>query len=451
MSRLIKPQEIDQFERILRVPEAAISEEVATGVRRLDERRELEPALQEVLSDPNETPHGPTEIVDVLTTRVILRGERTLAAFILKGKGSQQVRSKDMAHQLFKARGVPGLGLLVLCVVGDLQDDAQRDFVTTALDADVDYLILDRTDTARLLIAYEKVCGRDGTRYSDEGICGHGHALDEGTRLEVRVSEGLKYEIPKLEDVSHAGAKRYSAVLLVDRHYDRESLRQVIQRAVPEVRRANYHRNEMVKARWQGTDAHVVWLFLGCSLEDLRGSTWRARAQWIDEDLSAGWRPVALKADEVVDGIGINWNFNYDFLTGWNSSHSLGKGEALELLEPLVHRAIDLGSAALDLFERKRAGAIGEKRFVSEMRRQLAQVEEVTRESGNIGFPPADLENYDQACQAIFTTVSNLYLPFNDRGLEIWDEARRDSMMSLYGRVFREDVEAWRHEAKRLH
>lgn len=103
MANLIRVHEIDQFSNILRVPECAVSKEILEAVRKLDERRELEPALQQILFDPNETPHGPTEIADVVTSRVIAKGEKVNAAFILKGKSFEKVRSLDIAHQIFSA------------------------------------------------------------------------------------------------------------------------------------------------------------------------------------------------------------------------------------------------------------------------------------------------------------------------------------------------------------
>ena len=93
MGRLIKIQDIDQFFDVVNVPYAAVNPVVLGSVRQLDERRELEPMLREILWDPTETPHGPTEIGDILTTKVRVRGERQLAAFVVKGKSSAKVRS----------------------------------------------------------------------------------------------------------------------------------------------------------------------------------------------------------------------------------------------------------------------------------------------------------------------------------------------------------------------
>ena len=214
MGSLIKIHDIDEFSEIKAIPDASMSEKTLSNIRNLDEKSEMERFLREILYDPNVTPHGPTEIADILTSHMHVRGDKRLAAFVLKGKSFQRVSSRYVTHQFAKLRQIPELGLMVFGAVGNIQDDAQRDFVQTAIDAGCDYLIIDAQDWARLLIAYEKICPKDGTSFDDTGTCKYGHVQDEGLALEMEVREKIRYTIVNQRDVSHAGAKRYSATIL---------------------------------------------------------------------------------------------------------------------------------------------------------------------------------------------------------------------------------------------
>lgn len=107
MRRLIKIHEIDEFSEIKAIPDASISEEILTNIRNLDEKGEIEHFIREILYDPNETPHGPTEIADILTSHVHVRGDKKLAAFILKGKSFKRVSSRGVTHQFAKVRKIP--------------------------------------------------------------------------------------------------------------------------------------------------------------------------------------------------------------------------------------------------------------------------------------------------------------------------------------------------------
>ena len=452
MAQLIRVQSIDQFEKILRVPESVISQEILSAVRKLDERRELEPALQQILFDPNETPHGPTEIADIVTSRVILNGEKINAAFILKGKSFQKVKSTDIAHQIMKIRQLPDLGLIVLCAVGDIQDNAHRDFVTGALDAGVNYLILDRLDTARLLLAYEKICQEDGTPFSEEGRCLNGHQLDRGIRLEVQVREKYRYEVLSLRDVSHGGAKRYSAIVLLDPHYGREIVRAVITEVTEDLKNADYHRNEMVESHWSRSSAHVVWLFVAGFAEDVRHTNWLARSQWISPKLDEQWRPLRLDGDEETSDISIKWNPMYESMRDFHSSNTASKGDALKILEPLIHEAIEYGNEGVILIQRFDAGEINISTIEAELANRGDKVRDIYQRSGDLPFPPADLQDYDQACQALFADIDNIYLPFTELGKKTWSTFNQRIQLSRsYIGAFGKNLERWRIEREKIH
>jgi len=129
MGKPVKLYEIDEFAEVKTIPDGAISQEMLSNVRLLDEKKEIECFIREIIYDPNSTPHGPTEIADILTSHVHVRGSKQLAAFVLKGKSFGTVSSKNVTHQFAKLRQLPGLGIMIFAAVGNIQDDAQRDFV----------------------------------------------------------------------------------------------------------------------------------------------------------------------------------------------------------------------------------------------------------------------------------------------------------------------------------
>ncbi len=156
-ARLIEIHEIDEFQNIRSISKANITERDIANIRCLDEARELERYIRDILNDSNVTPHGPTEIADILTTCVHVKGEGRIAAFILKGKSYKKVTSRDVTHQFAKVRQIQGIGLMVLVAVGHIHDDAKRDFFQAAQDAGCDYLIIDTRNCWRLLVAYGKI------------------------------------------------------------------------------------------------------------------------------------------------------------------------------------------------------------------------------------------------------------------------------------------------------
>jgi hypothetical protein len=451
MTRLIKIQEIDEFSEVTSIPNAAISETIISSIRELDEKKEMEPFLRQILYDPNETPHGPTEIADILTTHLHVGDEKRLAGFVLKGKHCKKVKSKDVTHQFVKLRQIPELGLMVFAAVGDIQDDAQRNFVRTAKDAGCDYLIIDRQVLSRLFIAYDKICPKDGTPYSDMGVCKEGHQLDKGITLEMEVRERVKYTPYRQQDVSHYGAKRYSEIILLDKHYSREIIRTIIQEVTDKLKSDNYYRNERVKARWGKSPAHVVWLYIACDLEDIRVANWICRTCWISSSLPPEMRPSALNGNEKLGEIDILWNDNYKSIKEARKNDFGTKEKVLNSVQTILKEMVNSAKQAIRYFGEYSRGNISEQDFILKMQEMEPKVHNFYLQSGDIPHPPQDCIDYDNACHNIFATIDDMFLYYSARGLAKWSRKNRDWLMQDSIKQYYDELKMIELEERKIH
>jgi superfamily II DNA or RNA helicase len=141
----------------------------------LDEREELEPYFRAILHDPNDTPHGPAELADILTHKVTIRHTTGLAAFILKGKSFPTVRPSHVSHQIYRLKKIADLKIAVFAAPGIILDAAKEQFCATAREINCQYAIFDAIDISRLLIAYGFICPRDAKR-TVSGRCSCGYS-----------------------------------------------------------------------------------------------------------------------------------------------------------------------------------------------------------------------------------------------------------------------------------
>jgi hypothetical protein len=169
--------------------------------------------------------------------------------------------------------------------------------------------IFDITDLVRFLdLTHE------GSRVKQvHGLEGHLGPLmirtDEGQEEELIVTS--KYTILSFQDVSHGVTKRYSANLLVNGRIIKSGVKQIVKEVTDNLRGREYYRNQLVKARWAGTPAHVVWLFVYASQNDVINANWICRTQWLSETLAPEFAPLKLSGNDVVDQIVIEWNDEY--------------------------------------------------------------------------------------------------------------------------------------------
>jgi hypothetical protein len=123
--------------------------------------------VQSILFDTNRTPHGPAEIVDILTHKLVVRETEGLAAIVLKGRSFPTVRPADISHQLYRLERVPGLNYAILAATGTVLDEVKAQFVSICTRLGFAYCVMDAHDLARIFVAYGFLCPRDG-----EKLCG---------------------------------------------------------------------------------------------------------------------------------------------------------------------------------------------------------------------------------------------------------------------------------------
>jgi superfamily II DNA or RNA helicase len=189
---------VDNFDRVRGVRLSDICDEALETVRQLHEADEMESWIQAILFDTNETPHGPAEVVDILTHKVSVRGREGIAAFILKGRSFPTVRPNHVGHQIFRLERIDGLDYAFFAASGNVLDEAKEQFIATSERAAKGYCILDCHDLARLFIAFGYICPRDGEKIrGGRCYCGYtpsnrtSNILQQAALAELRATHEL--------------------------------------------------------------------------------------------------------------------------------------------------------------------------------------------------------------------------------------------------------------------
>lgn len=396
----LRLEDIEEFELVRRVPRRAINENPAIlqRVRQLGEAEEIEPFLRQILADETRTAHTSTEIADILTHHVTRGGRPVLAAFVNKGRATRRVSAREVAHQISRLGRIPGIGLLVLLAVGDIQDDAKLDLLQTADYAGADYLIVDATDVARLFVAYHKVCPRDGTPYSGGGCPACGTPASEPVELTLRVHEDLRYDVVDQRDSSVGGVKRYTARIVTDPHYPKAVLRKVFARVTWDLRRSRFYRSELGEAAFGDRDADCVILFIYLGQRDLQDNNWVCRTLWCRPDLPADLRPL-IEGEERLGEIVVDWSTDYDHLREFWSGHSTTKEAWVAAVEPLAAEADAIAARLGALLVEHGDGRLG----AGDLNRSVGAMEQRARElldtAAERGTPPVDCRDCDSGSE----------------------------------------------------
>ncbi|WP_062353393.1 toll/interleukin-1 receptor domain-containing protein [Bacillus kwashiorkori] len=269
----------------------------------------------------------------------------------------------------------------------------------------------------------------------------------EETQKEV----SFDYVLHKLDDVSNANAKRYSAVITLSKQYERDELKELIVQVTNDLKIRKYYRNDKVKSRHLDRKADVVWLYIANDTFDVQVANWICRTSWISEKLLSDYKPLPLKGNDKVKDIVIDWNGSYESYRKTYKSFQATKEDILEQVDRIKERMLEFGNTAVQLFEKYKRSEVSEEDFIQNMQSRFNDVEENFLASSDLGLPPEDIKRYVDKCHSLFSTVHNMYNVYSEKGVTIWDTKSRDWQMSDAKKEFDEIVPVIRYEEKAIH
>lgn len=150
--REISVSKIHSFQKMNNI--TSITDDELTSIKNLDENN-IELRLQKILSEYSITDHGPTEKIDIWTSRLSLFHERDIrvGGFLIKGKSYKTVYLKDIAVNLLKALDT-NIDILFLVYSGNLDDGARDQFITHCKKNNKLYSLINLSDLTKIFKAY---------------------------------------------------------------------------------------------------------------------------------------------------------------------------------------------------------------------------------------------------------------------------------------------------------
>ncbi len=379
-----------------------------------------------------------------MTTHIEVEHRPVFAAFVNKGKSTPKVLASKVSHQISRLGRFPNIDVIVLLAVGEIYDDVKVDLLQTAGLIDADYLIVDVLDVARLFIAYQFVCPKDGNPFIDGKCPVCGGSAEKPIELTISVREELARHISQ-SDNSTGIAKRYSANVVTDRHYGKAAIREVIKETIWELRHSDYYRSDITRVLFGDQEAEVVWLFVYLDESDREQHNWICRAQWISENLTGPARPKDLNGNDHIGAINIEWNSMHQARR--ETLHRRSKREWFEDVDSLVPRMESTIARVQTLYGALRSGTVEEVQFFDSM----AEVEQASTqlylESGSSHAAPLECAIANQSYQQAITSFSNVSLPFR-RQKSSWKQM--DWHLRTYLDQFEQDLQRLKLDLERV-
>ncbi len=339
---------------------------------------------------------------------VVLRGHEEDAVFAFSMEDKPLAGSSGKFHTEYAKWRGSGIERFVFVSNRDLgagKIDVPKEFVDPPVE------IHDITDLVRFLDLTEE--GRQVKL-----VRGLGDDTRTGTESTLDLRAATEYTLFNVTDLSHSGAKRYRADVLLNREVSKDRAREILREATDAVRQSDYHKSEVLRARWAEREADVVWLFLFPSYDDLEHNNWACRSQWISASLDDAFKPMQLVTQDEAAGIRFDWNDMYQALADHNVSHTLSKEaylrEMLALFEPASELVSD-AEALLESYDQDELSWAALQERIAPIEERLSKL---YFKSNDLGFAPLECKELDTAFEQAIAIGHNVVLPFSSFGRE---------------------------------
>ncbi|MDA3940022.1 MAG: DUF4365 domain-containing protein [Spirochaetia bacterium] len=257
------------------------------------------------------------------------------------------------------------------------------------------------------------------------------------------------YSLYKLEDMSLALAKRYSAQILLNDKLSRGEIVQLINSITNNLIYREYYRNEITKVHWSKKPASVAWTTIYKNYEDLVNNNWICRSQWISKDLPKENAPGAEKGEKIGDELVIIWSTIYDQL-GDIYNDDINKEDYLEVAEKLDVCCYKQYEKIKNLFSKYTDNKISKTKFYLKIKKFISELESIDQKFNAIEIPPLECKEYNELLYGGFVDLDNIRLVIENEKSGISNEDNMKYLVSMYLKSYGKAIDKIKYEHSKL-
>lgn len=225
----------------------------------------------------------------------------------------------------------------------------------------------------------------------------------------TRIAPAHLYSVTRLEDVSHATAKRYSLDIVLSGAPTKAEIASVIRQVTLATIGERYYRDKNIEARWGDTDAHVVWTFVYASVQDAPNANWLCQSLWVDPTLPDSDSPIRIVGENIGLSTIVEWSQQYRERAEIFARAAVSKRAFLSEVDRTCSRLHELLQPLTSTTGR---AAVPHQRIREQCVKIEGEVETLYERGIALGVPPVECTDLNAVFQQVILAAHNVVLPF---------------------------------------
>lgn len=254
------------------------------------------------------------------------------------------------------------------------------------------------------------------------------------------------FTVMEITDTSHGLNRRVAAKILVENTYatSRATMRNIIPKLNEDLKKSDYHRNEITKNKYKDMPAEVISIFFYDSIMQINHGLTFCRSIWNDTKCNNKVNPFT--ADETISQIGIKWDVENDFLNEFIKENQLSKGAYLELTDKHYNELTLIISSL-----KKRLDTYKTNNDFTELKNEILtwkdSIEMMDQQVSNMGFPPFECQDIDEIIQSSVALMHNIIIITNDQSR---DSNNITYLINSYMKDIEQKISFYEYERKKI-
>ena len=273
---------------------------------------------------------------------------------------------------------------------------------------------------------------------------------DKGWKTEIPTSQTLKvdfkeeitkfyynpnhYTVVEVSDTSHGITRRVSAKILVENTFatSKSSMKKMIPQVNENLKRSDYHRDEITKERYRDTPAEVVSIFFYDSILQVDHGLTFCRSVWNASECET---PLKMfDPDEQTQDIDIKWDKDSSFFSDFIPEHQTTKGIFLKFSDAAYQQCAEIYNEIKGSYET----SIKNEKYdflITSILKWENQIEKLNDDISNMEFPPFECKEIDELIQAAVIMLHNILIVAKD------EKITKDNVAHLV-RTYMKEIES---------
>lgn len=260
-----------------------------------------------------------------------------------------------------------------------------------------------------------------------------------------------EFQMVRIKDMSTPTAKRYSAFLIVGNDVERAAIHHLVAKATEQLKVESYQRPGPMRELWAEKPAHVIWTYVGQSMEDIDQGNWVCRGLWVDPKVEQALSIHPLGGDESVGGIEFIWNPHYQAHTEFVDANRVSKGVVMERVEHLSNALLGFAAMARDEFTAFNGNKIGEPELAREFQQHSEEVRVLYLSCSDVPFGPPDTNEVVHLCGLIGGSVDELFDAYSVRWMKERTAVQRRVRFETALSTLQRDLKKWEVAWEKVH